>query len=281
MPQDFDIVPPEPPKPGPDAEAGRVPLRPGNVAAAVVGIAGLGLLVGYLISVFVVFPSHNPAGGLRRVPELVGLSEEEARQVLERADLDYEVEAGLHHNSAIGTVVAQEPLGGQMASPTSAVKVSVSLGPKLAPVPDVVGLSHSQAEIALASAGYVSELVWVDAEADVGEVVDTRPAPGTPVQLPGQVQLIVSAGPPTVEVPDLITRSLAEARATLERIGLRLGTVREDSESLAAPGTVLGQNPRAGRVVDRATRIAVTVAVAPEEKEPAGTVPTDTVPAGQ
>jgi len=276
MPQDFVVVPPEPPKPEQAPGAGRVSLRPRNVAASMVGMAGLGLLVGYLISVFVVFPSHDPAGGLRRVPELVGLSEEEARQNLERVGLGYEVEAGLHHNAAIGTVVAQEPLGGQMARPTSAVKVNVSLGPKLAPVPDVVGLSHSQAEIALASAGYQSELVWVDAEADVGEVVDTKPAPGTPVQLPGQVQLIVSAGPPTVAVPNLITRSLAEARATLERIGLRLGTVRQDSESLAAPGTVLGQNPRAGRVVERATRIAVTVAIAPAEQEP-----TDTLPAGQ
>ena len=68
------------------------------------------------------------------------------------------------------------------------------------------------------------------------------------------------------------TRSLAEARETLERIGLRLGAIGQDSASLAAPGTVLAQKPRAGRVVERATRIAVTVAIAPALDEPGDTV---------
>jgi serine/threonine-protein kinase len=151
-----------------------------------------------------------------------------------------------------------------MAQPGSAVELVTSLGPKLSPVPEVVGLGHSQAEIALARAGYESELDWVDADADVGQVVDTRPAPGTPLQLPGTVRLFVSAGPRRAPVPNLVTRSLSEARATLERLGLRLGDVRQDSASLAAPGTVLAQTPAAGTIVDRASRVRVTVAKMPQ-----------------
>jgi len=269
--QQDSAAPPEAPAPQPPPVPWWRLLRPRHVLGAALGIAGLGFLVGYLITVLIVFPSHDVAANLRDVPDLVGSSADEARRVLEAAGLSYEEESGLHHTAAIGTVVAQEPLAGQMAQPASAVRVSLSLGPKLAPVPDVVGLGHTQAEIALTSAGYESEFVWVDAEADVGEVVDTRPAPGTPVQLPGRVQLIVSAGPPEVQVPNLVTRSLAEARETLERIGLRIGTIGQDSASLAAPGTVLAQNPRAGRVVERATRIAVTVAIAPSH-EPGDTL---------
>ncbi len=271
MQQDY-AVPPEAPTPQPPPVPWWRLLRPRHVFGAAVGISGLGFLIGYLITVLIVFPSQDAAANLRRVPELVGSSADEARRALDAEGLSYEEESGLHHTAAIGTVVAQEPLGGQMAQPGAAVRVSLSLGPKLAPVPDVVGLGHEQAEIALASAGYESEFVWVDAETDVGEVVDTRPAPGTPVQLPGRVQLIVSAGPPEAQVPNLVTRSLVEARETLERIGLRLGTIRQDSASLAAPGTVLAQNPRAGRVVERATRITVTVAIAPSLDEPRDTV---------
>ncbi len=274
MPQDY-VAPPEAPAPEPPPVPWWRLLRPRHVFAAALGIAGLGFVLGYLITVVFVFPSQDVAANLRHVPNLVGFSAEEARRELEAAGLAYEEDMGLHHSAAIGTVVAQEPLGGQMAQPASPVKVILSLGPKLAPVPDVVGLGHTQAEIALSSAGYESEFVWVDADADVGEVVDTRPAPGTPVELPGRVQLVVSAGPPEVQVPNLVTRSLAEAREMLERIGLRLGTIREDSESLAAPGTVLAQNPRPGRVVERATRIAVTVAVAPSLDEPEDTVSQD------
>jgi beta-lactam-binding protein with PASTA domain len=246
---------------------GRPLWRGRNLLVVAPAAALVGFLLGYLVTVIFIFPPQSTAGDLERVPDVVGLSADEAREELADAGLAYVEEPGLNHSTAVGTVVAQEPLAGQMARPGSAVGVTLSLGPLLAPVPDVVGLSHNQAEIALARAGYESELVWVDDEADVGQVVDTRPAPGTPLQLPGAVQLIVSAGPENVRVPDLATRSLAEARATLERLGLRLGDVRQDSASLAAPGTVLRQSPRAGAVVERATRVSVTVAVAPALEE--------------
>lgn len=271
MPQDLDAGSAEPLQSERSAGGGRAWLRPPRVLATAAGVVGAGFVLGYLVTVLAVFPSQNVAADLIRVPDLVGHTTDEAREILARAGLAYEEEAGLNHSAPVGIVVAQEPLGGQVARPASAVGVTVSLGPKLAPVPDIVGLSHAQAEIALASAGYESELVWVDAEADVGEVVDTKPAPGTPVQLPGKVQLVVSAGLPAAQVPDLVTRSLVEARATLERTGLRLGSVMQDSASLAAPGTVLRQRPAAGVVVDRATKIAVTIAVAPVPEEPGDT----------
>jgi serine/threonine-protein kinase len=239
---------------------------------AFLGVLAGGFLLGYLIAALVVFPAQDAGADLTRVPDVVGLTAKAAREALADAGLAYAEEAGLHHITAVGTVVAQEPLGGQVAIPGTPVGVTLSLGPQLAPIPDVVGLGHGQAEIALARAGYESKLVWVDAEADVGQVVDTRPAPGTPLQLPGTVQLFVSAGTESVRVPDLVTRSLAEARVTLERLGLRLGTTRQDSASLAAPGTVLRQSPRPGTVVERAARVTVTVAKAPALSEPGDTV---------
>jgi serine/threonine-protein kinase len=238
--------------------------EPRRLLAAVAGIVAFGLVLGYVIAALFIFPTRTSSVDLTRVPEVIGLMAAGAREQIEQVGLTAEEEAGLYHSSAVGTVVAQEPLAGQMAQPGSAVRLVTSLGPKLSPVPDVVGLGHSQAEIALARAGYESELDWVDADADVGQVVDTRPAPGTPLQLPGTVRLFVSAGPRRAPVPNLVTRSLSEARLTLERLGLRLGDVRQDSASLAAPGTVLSQSPVAGIVVDRASRVRVTVAKMPQ-----------------
>lgn len=246
--------------------------EPRRLLATVTGVAALGVLLGYLSAVLFVFPGHDSAVELIRVPDVVGLTESEARELVQRAGLTYVEEDGLHDRSAVGTLVAQQPLAGQMAQPGSAIRVTASLGPKLSPVPDVVGLGYSQAEIALGRAGYTAEIDWVDADADVGQVVDTRPAPGTPLQLPGTVRLFVSAGARRVAVPNLVTRSLSEARATLERLGLRLGDVLQDSASLAAPGTVLAQSPTAGAVVDRATRVQVTVANLPGLNQPPDTV---------
>ncbi|MGD8700114.1 MAG: PASTA domain-containing protein [Gemmatimonadales bacterium] len=249
---------------------GQVVTR-GRLLFILAGAAVLGLLLGYLTAVLVIFPAQTSAVELNRVPEAVGLETGEARALIEAAGLAYDEEGGLYHRSPVGTVIAQEPLSGQMAAPGSTVKVTLSLGPKMSPVPDVVGLDHSQAEVALARAGYESELDWVDADADVGQVVDTRPAPGTPLQLPGTVRLFVSAGARRVTIPNLVTLSLSGARETLERLGLRLGDIREDSASLAAPGTVIGQTPSSGTVVDRATRVVVLVATAPELNQPPDT----------
>ena len=74
------------------------------------------------------------------------------------------------------------------------------------------------------------------------------------------------------------------ARATLERLGLRLGRVDEDSASLSAPGTVIAQSPAAGREVNRASGVSVTVAITPPPlpvsaglEEDTAAVPVDTV----
>lgn len=264
MPQDFGAEPAEEVRPqvGEKRRWSWV-SEPQRLLGVTVGVAATGIVLGYLITVLFVFPSRSASIDLTRVPSVVGFMADEARELLAEEGLALEEEIGLHHWAAVGTIVAQEPLAGQLARPGSAIRVTTSLGPKLAPVPDVVGLGHAQAQTALARGGYESELVWIDSQADVGKVVDTRPAPGTPLQLPARVRLIVSAGPRRVEVPDLVTHSLDEARETLERLGLRLGTVREDSASLAAPGTVLRQSPRAGSTVDRAAKVAVTVAITP------------------
>ncbi len=240
------------------ARLGRSPLV--RRAGLAIGLPIVGLAAGYLISLIVIFPPQDAGAGLTRVPDVVGQTSDAAREALERAGLVYEESAGFHHPAPESTVVAQEPLAGQLARPGSSVGVALSRGPRLASVPNVVGLRSEQAEVVLQRAGYASELVWVDAAADVGQVVDVEPAPGTPLAAPAEVRLMVSAGPATVRVPSLVTRSLAEAEATLERLGLRLGRVRSDSTSLAAPGTVLAQSPPEGARVARGARVAVTVA---------------------
>ncbi|NIN71842.1 MAG: PASTA domain-containing protein [Gemmatimonadetes bacterium] len=236
---------------------------PRHLIVTIAGVAMFGLLLGYLVAVLFVFPPHNVAADLRRVPDLVGRTVEEARRRTEREDLALEEALAIHHAQPLGTVVAQEPLAGQMARPGSVLRVTTSLGPPERPVPDVVGLSREQAEMILLQAGFEVEVTRLDASADVGQVVGVRPAPGTPVVLPGEVRLLVSAGASSVQIPDLAMQSVTEAEATLRRLGLRLGEVLEDSASLAAPGTVLGQSPVAGESAARGASVSVTVAVAP------------------
>ncbi len=277
MPHDFDVEWAE----TDPSQRGRAGWRlwvtsPRHLLVTAAGAAVLGLSLGYLVTVLFVFPPHNVAADLTRVPDVVGRTVDDARQRAEREDLAFEEVLGIHHAQPPGTVVAQEPLAGQMAPRGSPLQVTVSLGPPERPVPDVVGLSREQAETILIQAGFEVEVLRVDASADVGQVVGTRPAPGTPVQLPGGVRLLVSAGASSVRVPDLAMQSLAEAESTLRRLGLRLGEVAEDSASLAAPGTVLRQSPAAGDEAVRGASVSVTLAVAPPPAVDSTLPPADT-----
>ncbi len=236
---------------------------PLNVAGVAAAISVAGILIGYVLVVLFVFPSQYTGPDLKRVPDLVGQTREDGRELAERAGLAFEEFGGLEHRQPAGTVLAQEPLAGQMAEPGSAIRVTVSLGAGQHPLPAVVGMHHEQAEIALAQAGFEIEVTWVDADADVGQVVGTRPAPGTNLALADSVRILVSSGSRVVQVPDLLERTLVEARTTLERLGLEVGDIDEDSATAAAPGTVLSQSPAPGSRVARGTRVALRVAIRP------------------
>lgn len=247
---------------------------PRELLIAAISLAVVGFTGGLLVSAFLLFPSQGGAGDLVRIPELVGRSGEDARSLLERSGLEYVEATSVHHpEAAAGLVLAQAPLPGQMARPGAPVRVTLSLGSRERPVPDVAGLSRRQAEIVLERAGFRTDAAFIDADAPVGQVVGSDPSPGTAVELPGAVRLLVSAGPPRVEVPDLVSRSVPESEAMLQRLGLRLGSVERDWASEAAPGTVLRQAPGAGTVVDRGTEIRVTVASVPPESEDTGPGP--------
>lgn len=238
-----------------------------------VGVALAGLCVGYVITAIFLLPSGGIAGELADVPTLVGESRAEARERVERAGLVYEETSGLPHPEPAGTVIAQEPLPGQVTEPGTAVRVTLSLGPRRRTVPDVVGLGQEQARAALTGEGFKTDLVWSDARADVGEVIGLEPEPGTVVTLPATIRVVASAGARRVRVPDLVDASLTEARATLARLGLEVGEVRRDHSAMTGPNTVIAQSPPAGTEVERGASVAVTVA----EEPPAGVTPADLI----
>jgi beta-lactam-binding protein with PASTA domain len=234
---------------------------PGRTLRLAVAFAAAGLLLGYAFSALVWFPAGGVPRDLVRVPDLRGTDLADADARARQVGLALAVVDSLHHPTAArGRVLAQDPLPRQFARPGDTVRVAASLGRGSRPVPDVVGLRQAQAAVVLRQAGFEPVLQWVDGEADVGQVVDTRPEPGRRLELPAQVAVLVSAGPRIAVVPDLVTRSLAEAETTLARLGLRLGTVVPDTSADAAPGTVLAQNPVPGTSVPRGTPVAVSVA---------------------
>jgi serine/threonine-protein kinase len=129
------------------------------------------------------------------VPDLTGLDEATARNLLEQAGLRLEV-VGVEYSDLIplGRAMTQDPIGGQRTQRGTAVRVILSQGSAKTTVPDVVGKAYSDAEAALAQSNLnASRLeVWSESASEV--VLAQEPPAGTPV-IPGTtVSLRVSSG---------------------------------------------------------------------------------------
>ncbi len=143
--------------------------------------------------------------GVVIVPELEGMSREEAMQALESAKL--KAQAGGSVESAYleaGTVVLQDPPGGTYVEKNSTVllTVSVDAAPKgkqngMVAVPDLIGESEDDAFNSLYEIGLaVSHIEYSpDASVKSGIVISQSKAPGTSLPEGTQITLIVSSGP--------------------------------------------------------------------------------------
>ncbi len=189
------------------------------------------------------------------VPDLTGKTVEQARASLIRAHLELgEVRQRYSDRFDTGRVVAQSAEG--RAPWGSSVDVWVSKGPRPVPVPRVVGRSLDEAKTVLAAWNLTidqrfSQTVPRD------HVIAQRPEPKTELQ-PGQtITLVVSLGPQTFPMPDVVGTGKDAAIARLKALGLRVGVV-------PIPGgngdTVVSTLPTAGTTVRYGQTVTLYVA---------------------
>jgi serine/threonine-protein kinase len=218
---------------------------------------------GYLAAAQWVFPGgpveEDPS--LVKVPELVGLTGDEAQGRLDHVGLEYTVRSGVTHPEAPeGAVLSQDPLPGQYARSGAPVYVSLSRGPELHVLPDVSGLSERQAIIVLERLGYQVEVERVTHTLGQGRAIETRPEADTELAVPAEVVLVVSEGRPVVQVPELVGRHVDDAEGALAEAGLELGAITYDPQALEAPGRIVGQYPPSGYSLREGGAVEVRVA---------------------
>lgn len=205
------------------------------------------------------------------VPAVEGLPLSEAQRILAASGLRWQI-GEKRHDPLVkeGYVLAQNPAAHEKVKLSRVVILDVSLGPAMAKVPPVAGLSERAARLELEEANlraspYREEIY--DAGTPPGTVLRTLPPAGTAVPEGSEVTLIVSRGPEPkpVSVPNLIGRSLSEAKDELERLGLNLGeVVRAKEESLEYfAGTVIDQQPKPQTPALAGEAVAVVISRGP------------------
>jgi eukaryotic-like serine/threonine-protein kinase len=78
--------------------------------------------------------------------------------------------------------------------------------------------------------------------------------------MPSAVSLVISAGPTTVIVPDVVGRPLSDATQLLRQVGLAVGDVQYAGAGMAdAAATISAQTPPAGSQAAAGSRVNMTV----------------------
>ena len=191
------------------------------------------------------------AGPGRRVsvPDIVGMSQDEAQLALEKQGLDWGTPARAYSDTVpAGHVISCQPKVGQKVGLSRAVTAVISRGVETKTVPDVVGKTKDQAGGALKGAGLTLGSVTEEysASVDSGKVISSDPKAGKVVEHTTKVSIVVSKGKEPATIPDVTGKSEDEAKKTLEDAGLKKGKVIQDHSASVARGRVIASSPIAG-----------------------------------
>lgn len=195
------------------------------------------------------------------VPSLVGRSASSAVVAVRDLGLEARVRP-VTSSERPGTVVGQSPAAGTVVDEGTTVQLEVA---KARPqvqrieVPDVVGATAADARSELRSLGLTVSTVSVVSQEPPGTVIEQSPPAGTELRKGARVRLTVSAGPATVDVPDVTGLDEASARLELEGAGFRVQVIDEPVTDPAQDGIVLRQTPQGGSSAREGAVITLTV----------------------
>jgi beta-lactam-binding protein with PASTA domain/tRNA A-37 threonylcarbamoyl transferase component Bud32 len=189
--------------------------------------------------------SESLGPALVTVPNVVSLTEDEARKMLSKLGLKLAVNSQVEVNNIPADIVlSQDPSERGSLAPGGTVMVDVSAGPAAIEVPMLVGQTLDAARQTLSGLGLsIGNVVQADVpDKPAGTVVSQTPGAFARVTQGAAIDVVVSAGAattpvapaqssppsssaPTIPIPNVIGMPLDQAKGVLERNGYQVNRV--------------------------------------------------------
>ena len=199
-----------------------------------------------------------------QIPNIVGLTAEEAKIELEKMKLNYEVEAEEFNNEVeLGRIISQNPKYAENYNvlEKSTVKVKISKGPELVKMPKVIGLTYEEAEQKLKALNInIEKIEETSQKVEQGIVISQETAEGEEIKVGETVKIHVSSGTgiPKVVVVGVVGKTLEDAKSTLTALGLEVN-IEEKEDVNKSEGIILEQSIVAGTTVEEGEKITLVV----------------------
>lgn len=203
-----------------------------------------------------------------KVPELAGMTYDEAKAELEKYGLSIENKGEVSSNDyKEGEVANQDPVAGEMVAPNSTVGVVISNGKGSIDVPSVTGKSEEDAVRALEEAGFKPDKIYSYSDTvKEGYVIAQNPDGNAKGKEGDTITIEISQGAQPITVADVSTTYKSEEQARVALAGLDIKVETKYSD-VFPEGIVMAQSIEAGKQVEPGTAITITISKGPEPSQ--------------
>ena len=247
---------------------------------AATAVAELGLKIGEVQEVFSedvpkgkVITSNPPGGGRVEVagevllivskgkdrievPELVGLTVEEAAAALKSKNLKIgRVSEKYNYTLEAGRIIDGNPPSGSPVRKDSSVDLIISKGPEQIELTNFEGKTSDQAQSELTSAGLIVNSNYEYSETvPIGTVISQTPSDVSTVGKGEKIELVISKGPSKIFIPNVYSLSKKAATKILEDLGFIV-----EFKYIANKKTVTNMVPKSGTAVTPGSTVTITL----------------------
>ncbi len=238
-----------------------------NFFPIVATLAALMLLAAVAITLWITILSPEAGSDDVPVPFLVGRTYDSVVND-ETLNFDFVID-GEEYSAAhdAGVIIRQDKVGGSTAKEGSTIKLTLSLGPRTAEMPDYHNWLYTTANSdlkALMDKSVTIQFEFISSSSvEKYYIVSTTPIAGDTIVEGSTVIFQISSGNDleTVEVPYLIGRNLDDARNMLYAAGLNIGDIEYSVSEDHDVGTVISQSSPANNFVPKGTSVNLVVCI--------------------
>ena len=226
---------------------------------------GLCLLVIMVFDSFIM-PSYVRMNSGRYMVNVIDKNIDYAKKILESEGYRSLISDTLFSSAyEIGTVVDQYPTPNTRVKEGRTIRLKIAQPEKMVSIPDLIGRSLRSAELALGQIGLQIDTVYEEYNSDVpsGNVTWQYPKGDDMLNKGMGLHLTISLGVPPnfFQVPNLFGLSKKKAIEDIEKSGFIVGKIFYRQNEDLIPYTVLDQSIAAETVLEKPTKIDLTVSV--------------------
>lgn len=230
-----------------------------TVSISLIGVFGLGLILFFFLKIFQILYFNEK---YYRVPDLKSYRVEEITKVLEENELHIEKVGEEFSDLPIGEIFLQEPEANSVVKKDRTVKVWVSKGKALVPVPNLTGMNYLDAKVIAEQKGLIiDKVITVKAQGEYNEVLATNPNTDTLMTRGEKISFLVNGAEQVAEIrmPDIIGVSFDKALEILTKNSLIIGNVEFSSIPGLEKNVIIKSSVKSGEKIPAGSAVDLTI----------------------